>query len=154
IIDIQNFPWWGKDVEFFSSAKELYITDFFQHGRTITKEEYVKVLKCQHDSARPKRLDLWKVKLWVQVHQDNALVHRSLMMSKRHIPILPQPAYFPNIAPCDFPCIKKFDDDSQVPKKCSDEGTGGCGERRFVIHLYISKAKQRGSICTQSSVIK
>ncbi|GBO16208.1 hypothetical protein AVEN_59024-1 [Araneus ventricosus] len=54
---------------------------------------------------RRKRPDLWKAKWWV-IHPDNAPTHRSLLVSnyqsKHNIPVLPQPVYSPDLAPCEF----------------------------------------------------
>ncbi|GBM91936.1 hypothetical protein AVEN_248430-1, partial [Araneus ventricosus] len=48
-------------------------------------------------------------------------------LSKHRIQVLPKQAYSPDLAPCDIFLGRKFwirGNDSQVPKKCSDEGTG------------------------------
>ncbi|GBM46919.1 hypothetical protein AVEN_96119-1 [Araneus ventricosus] len=46
---------------------------------------------------------------------------------------------FPDLVPCDFfPWMKNGrGNDSQVPKKCSQEGTGGCSKRRLAIRICI-----------------
>ncbi|GBM06036.1 hypothetical protein AVEN_49421-1 [Araneus ventricosus] len=64
----------------------------------------------------------------------------SPLQSQTRIPVLPQPAYSLVLAPCDYfirgrICLR--DNDSQVPKKCSDEGTGGSDQRRLVNLIYI-----------------
>ncbi|GBN48370.1 hypothetical protein AVEN_150672-1 [Araneus ventricosus] len=47
---------------------------------------------------------------------------------------------FPDLAPCDFflglrTCL--VGNDSQVPEKCSVEGTRGSGKRRLTICVYL-----------------
>ena len=45
-------------------------------------------------------------------HQDNALVHNSILvidyLTKMGIKTIPQPAYSPNLAPCDFCLFPKL----------------------------------------------
>ena len=85
--------------------------EYLPYGSTVTKEYYTGVLKRLRDAVRRKRRELWKDKSWV-LHHDNAPAHTSLMVSKflkKHsIPVLPQPPYSPDLAPCDFYLFKKL----------------------------------------------
>jgi transposase len=48
---------------------------------------------------------LWKKKAWI-LHQDNASAHNALavkqFLAHKYIPVLEQPPYSPDLAPCDF----------------------------------------------------
>ncbi|UYV65463.1 hypothetical protein LAZ67_3004436 [Cordylochernes scorpioides] len=52
-----------------------------------------------------KHPDLWKNKNWL-LHHDNAPAHTSLLvrdfLAKNNTLMMPQPQYFPDLAPCDF----------------------------------------------------
>ena len=74
-------------------------------GQTVTKEYYQQVLCLLHDAVRHKRPDLWTAKNW-QLHHDNASAHSShliqIFLAKHGIPVVHQPPYSPDMAPCDF----------------------------------------------------
>ena len=74
-------------------------------GQTVTKEYYQQVLRRLRDAVRRKRPDLWTAKNW-QLHHDNAPAHSSHLfqyfLEKHGIPVLQQPPYSPDMAPCDF----------------------------------------------------
>ncbi|UYV78460.1 hypothetical protein LAZ67_16001476 [Cordylochernes scorpioides] len=79
--------------------------EFLPQGRTVNKEYYLQVMRNLHEAIRQKRPDLWKNKNWL-LHHDNALAHRSLLVSdflaKNNTLMMPQPPYSPDLAPCDF----------------------------------------------------
>lgn len=74
-------------------------------GQTVTKEYYQQVLRRLRDAVRRKRPDLWTAKNW-QLHHDNAPAHSSHLiqyfLAKHGIPVVHQPPYSPDMAPCDF----------------------------------------------------
>ncbi|GBL72918.1 hypothetical protein AVEN_128105-1 [Araneus ventricosus] len=84
----------------------------------------------------------WRAKSCV-LHHGNTLARRSLLvsneLSKHHIHFRDQ--LIPLICPYGtFSLAEEFylrNNDSQVPKKCSDEGIGGYGKRSLVISIYI-----------------
>ena len=74
-------------------------------GQIINKEYYVEVLREFRKRFLGKRPALFKSAQWY-FHQDNALVHYSILvtdyLTKMGINTVPQPPYSPDLAPCDF----------------------------------------------------
>ncbi|UYV77919.1 hypothetical protein LAZ67_15002845 [Cordylochernes scorpioides] len=79
--------------------------EFSPQGRTVNKEYYLQVMRNLREAIRQKRPDLWKNKNWL-LHHDNARAHTSLLvrdfLAKNNTLMMPQPPYFPDLAPCDF----------------------------------------------------
>ncbi|UYV64317.1 hypothetical protein LAZ67_3000269 [Cordylochernes scorpioides] len=79
--------------------------EFLPQGRTVNKEYYLQVMRNLHEAIRQKRPDLWKNKNWLLDH-DNTPAHTSLLvrdfLAKNNTLMMPQPPYFPDLAPCDF----------------------------------------------------
>ena len=74
-------------------------------GQTVNKEYYVEVLREFRQRFRQKKPALLKSGQW-HFHQDNALVHNSILvtdyLTKVDMKTVPQPLYSPDLAPCDF----------------------------------------------------
>ncbi|UYV77019.1 hypothetical protein LAZ67_14002900, partial [Cordylochernes scorpioides] len=79
--------------------------EFLPQGRTVNKEYYLQVMRNLREAIRQKRPDLWKNKNWL-LHHDNAPAYTSLLvrdfLAKNNTLMMPQPPYFPDLAPCDF----------------------------------------------------
>ncbi|UYV76619.1 hypothetical protein LAZ67_14001482 [Cordylochernes scorpioides] len=79
--------------------------EFLPQRRTVNKEYYLQVMRNLREAIRQKRPDLWKNKNWL-LHHDNAPAHTSLLVSdflaKNNTLMMPQPPYYPDLAPCDF----------------------------------------------------
>ncbi|UYV63007.1 hypothetical protein LAZ67_2002824 [Cordylochernes scorpioides] len=79
--------------------------EFLPQGRTVNKEYYLQVMRNLREAIHQKRPDLWKNKNWL-LHHDNAPAHTSLLvrdfLAKNNKPMMPQPPYSPDLAPCDF----------------------------------------------------
>ena len=79
--------------------------EYAPEGQTVTKEYYQDVLRRLRDAVRRKRPDMWTAKNW-QLHHDNAPAHSSNLiqhfLTKHGIPVVRQPPYSPDMAPCDF----------------------------------------------------
>jgi len=87
--------------------------EFVPTGQTVNKEFYKTVLQCLHDAVRRHRLEKWRSSNWI-LHHDNTPAHRAVttneFLAKHNILSLPQPPYFPDLAPWDFflfPQLKK-----------------------------------------------
>ena len=82
-------------------------------GGTVNNEYCLQVIRNLREAIRQKRPDLWKNKNWL-LHHDNAPAHTSFLVRKflaqNNTITLPQPAYSPDLAPCDvflFPKLKR-----------------------------------------------
>ncbi|UYV83264.1 hypothetical protein LAZ67_23000327 [Cordylochernes scorpioides] len=79
--------------------------EFLPQCRTVNKEYYLQVMRNLREAIRQKRPDLWKNKNWL-LHHNNAPAHTSLLvrdfLAKNNTLMMPQPPYFPDLAPCDF----------------------------------------------------
>ncbi|UYV75628.1 hypothetical protein LAZ67_13000795 [Cordylochernes scorpioides] len=79
--------------------------EFQQQGSTITADSYLGVLRRLRKAIRQKRPELWRSKSWI-LHHDNAPAHTALKISKflqdHSTSVFPQPAYSPDLTPCDF----------------------------------------------------
>jgi hypothetical protein len=83
----------------------------FSKIQTITKEYYRDVLHCLRDAVWHKRSELWSTGNWRLLH-NNAPAHPShliqTLLAKNQIPVVCQPPYSPDMAPCDcwqLPCF-------------------------------------------------
>ena len=89
----------------FFDSQGIVHHEFCPTGSTITSESYVEVLRRLREAVRRKRPELWENQSWV-LHHDNASPHTALNTSeflrKNSVPVLPQPPYSPDLAPCDF----------------------------------------------------
>ena len=81
------------------------------NGQTVNKEYYVEVLSVFSKRFRQKRPALFKSGQW-HFHQDNAPVHRSILvidyLTKIDINTVPHPLYSPDVTPCDFCLFPKL----------------------------------------------
>lgn len=89
----------------FFDCRGIVHYEFLESGATVTAEYYRGVLQRLRESVRLKRPTLWNSKSWV-LHHDNASSHTSWIvqsfLEKNNMPVFPQPAYSPDLAPCDF----------------------------------------------------
>jgi len=80
-------------------------------GREYNKEFYLKVMKCLREAVRRERPEVWTNKTWM-LHHDNAPAHESLLirefLAKQETIVVPQPPYFPDLAPADFFLFQKI----------------------------------------------
>jgi len=79
--------------------------EFVPTGQTVNKEFYKTVLQCLRDAVCRHRPEKWRSGNWI-LHHDNAPAHRAVttneFLVKHNIPLLPQPPFSPDLAPCDF----------------------------------------------------
>ena len=91
-------------IPFFDSTSMIYM-HWVPIGQTVNKEYYVEVLREFMKRFGRKRPALFKSGQWY-LHQDNALVHNSILiteyLTKIGIKTVPQPPYSPDLALCDF----------------------------------------------------
>ena len=87
--------------------------EFLPQGQTINQHICKSILRHLMCSVREKRRELWETRSWL-LHHDNAPAHNALgiqeFLAKNNIPVLEQPPYSPDLAPCDFflfPKLKK-----------------------------------------------
>ena len=89
----------------FSDNTDMIYMHWVPTGQTVNKEYYVEVLREFRKRFRRKRPALFKSGRWY-FHQDNALVHNSILvtdyLTKMGIKIVPQPPNSPDLASCDF----------------------------------------------------
>ena len=98
------------------SKVKLMLTVFFGHegvvhdnyaadSETVNRENYVEILRRLRDAVRRKRPAAWKQGDW-QLHHVNARAQSSDLLqnflAKLQIPLVPQPLYSLDMAPCDF----------------------------------------------------
>ena len=85
--------------------------EFLPPGQTVNKAYYLGVMRRLREAIRKKRPDLWKENTWF-LHHDNAPSHTALILrdffAKNSTHIVPQPAYSPDLAPCDFWLFSKL----------------------------------------------
>jgi len=79
--------------------------EFVPRGQTVNKESYVAVLKRLREAVRRKRPQVWTKQSWM-LHHDNAPAHSSFLvrnfLAKNETTVVPQPSYYPGLAPADF----------------------------------------------------
>ena len=97
-------------IPFFDSTPMIFM-HWILTGQTVNKEYYAEVLREFRMRFRRKRPALFKSGQW-HFHQDNALVHNSILvtdyLTKIGIKTVPHPPYSPNLAPCDFCLFPKL----------------------------------------------
>ena len=95
-----DFEWYKR----FKEGKES-VRDDERCRRSKEEGYYVEVLREFRKRFRRKKPALFKSGQW-HFHQNNAPVHNSIVvidyLTKMVIQTAPQPAYSPNLAPCDF----------------------------------------------------
>ena len=93
------------DLFFFFYSTDMIYNHWVPTGLTVNKEYYVEVLREFRKTFRRKRPPLFKSGQW-HFHQDNALVHNSILvtdyLTKMGIKTVRHPPYSPDLAPCDF----------------------------------------------------
>ena len=98
------------DDPFLHSTGMIYI-HCVPTGQTVNKDYYVEVLREFRKRFRRKRPALFESGQW-HFHQDNALVHNSILitdyLTKMGIKTVPQPLYSPDLSPCDFCLFPKL----------------------------------------------
>ena len=108
--------WWSL---FFDSTVRIYM-QWLPTGQTVNKEYYVEVLREFRKRFRRKRPALFKSGQWY-FHQDNALVHNSILvtdyLTKMSLNILPHPHYSPDLAHCDFWLFPKLNETIEEMKE-------------------------------------
>ena len=99
-------------IPFFDSTEMIY-THWVPTGQTVNKEYYVEVLREFTKRFRRKRPELFKSGQW-HFHQDNALVHNSILvtdyLTMMGIKTVCHPPYSPDLAPCDFCLFPKVNE--------------------------------------------
>jgi len=87
--------------------------EFVPTGQAVNKGFYKTLLQRLLEAVRRHRPEKWHSGNWI-LHHDNAPANRAIttneFLAKNNIPSLPQPPYFPDLAPCDFflfPQLKK-----------------------------------------------
>jgi hypothetical protein len=79
--------------------------EFLPQRQTMNQTDYITVLQRLRDAVRRKRPHKWSSGTWL-LHHDNALCHAALsvreFLAKHSIPVVPQPPYSPDLAPCNF----------------------------------------------------
>ena len=97
-------------ITFFDNTGMIYM-HWIPTGQTVNKEYYVKILREFKERFHRKRPALFKSGQW-HFHQDNALVHNSILvkdyLTKMGNKTVPQPPYSPDLASCDFLLFPKL----------------------------------------------
>jgi len=79
--------------------------EFVPTGQRVNKEFYKTVLQRLRGAVHRHRPEKWRSGNWI-LHHHNAPAHRAVttneFLAKHNIPLLPQPPYSPDLAPCDF----------------------------------------------------
>jgi histone-lysine N-methyltransferase SETMAR len=87
----------------FFDAEGLVHHEFLPQRQTMNQTVYITVLQHLRDAVRRKRPHKWSSGTWLLYH-DNAPCALSVreFLAKHSIPMVPQPPYSPDLAPCDF----------------------------------------------------
>ena len=89
----------------FFDVRGIVHTGLLPQGQTVNQHVYKDVLRRLIRSVRDKRRELWVNDSWL-LHHDNAPAHNALsvrqFLAEKNIPVLEQPPYSPDLAPCDF----------------------------------------------------
>ena len=89
---------------FFDSEGVVHY-EFLSQGRTVSKEYCQEVMQRLREAVRKKRPDAWRENRWMPQH-DNTPSHSSFFvrefLAKHATTVLPQPPYYPDLAPADF----------------------------------------------------
>jgi len=95
-------------IAFFDSRSFVH-KEFVPPGQTVNHAFYKYVLQRLRKRAQRVQTDITDD--WV-LHHDNATAHTALsireFMAKKNIPVLPQPPYSPDLAPCGFYLFPKL----------------------------------------------
>ena len=93
----------------FFDSRGIVRKEFVPPGQTVNQAFYKDVLERLRKRVQRVRTDI--ADDWV-LHHDNAPAHTALaireFLAKKKIPVLPQPPYSPDLAPCDFYLFPKF----------------------------------------------
>jgi len=85
--------------------------EFVPPGQTVNGKFYCKVLRRVRENVRCKWPDMWKNGDCL-LHHGNAPAHTSLFvrefLTKNNMTTVPNPAYSPDLAPCDFYVFPKM----------------------------------------------
>ncbi|KAL4149391.1 hypothetical protein QTP88_003351 [Uroleucon formosanum] len=133
--------------------------EYAPKGQTITKEYYIDVLRRLRDAVRRKRPEFKESGSW-KLHHDNAPAHSAHVvqqfLAKHGIPVVSQPPYSPDLAPCDFflfPKIKmalkgkRFQNVDEI-KQNATEQLRGVSKNDF--HRCFQKWQERWRTCMDS----
>ena len=133
--------------------------EYAPKGQTITKEYYIDVLRRLRDAVRRKRPEFKESGSW-KLHHDNAPAHSAHVvqqfLAKHGIPVVSQPPYSPDLAPCDFflfPKIKmalkgkRFQDVDEI-KQNATEQLREVSKNDF--HRCFQKWQERWRTCMDS----
>jgi len=92
-------------IVFFFDFNGLVHYEFVPKGQTINQVFYKQVLERLREKVCRKRPEAWKSKSWFLQH-DNAPAHSALsireFLTSKNVPVVPQPPYSSDLAPCDF----------------------------------------------------
>lgn len=92
----------------FIDKSGLILRSFLPPGETMNSERYCHQLDLLHEALREKRPNLFANPGLVRFHHDNATPHKSRETANKlrsfgwHNQIVEQPAWSPDISPCDF----------------------------------------------------
>jgi len=93
----------SKNNDYFFESCGLVHKEFVPPGLTVNHASYKDVLEQLRKRVQQVRTDI--ADNWV-LHHDNAPAHTALsireFLAKKNVPVLPQPPYSPDLAPCDF----------------------------------------------------
>jgi histone-lysine N-methyltransferase SETMAR len=105
--------------------------EYIPQGQTVNQRFYLQDLKCLRLSVSRKRPQKRVVGAWA-LHHDNASAQKAhsiqVFLASHGIPVIQQPPYSPDMAPCDFwlfPQLKtalkgnRFDDIDKIKKNAT-----------------------------------
>ena len=132
----------------FFDSEGIVHNEYAPDGQTINKEFSLEVLQHLRESVRRKRPEKRRDGDWI-LHHDNTPAHTSLLvqqfLAKDGTAQLQQPAYSPDLAPCDFflfPRLKKV-----LKGHRFDEATMRHPERG-VNKMFPTVAATLGEVCS------
>ena len=133
--------------------------EYAPKGQTITKEYYIDVLRRLRDAIRRKRPEFKESGSW-KLHHDNAPAHSAHVvqqfLAKHGIPVVSQPPYSPDLAPCDFFLFTKikmalkgklFQDVDEIKQNATKELRG---VSKIDFHRCFQKWQERWRTCMDS----
>lgn len=107
----------------FWDAEGILLIDYLQRGQTITGQYYATLITQLRDSIKNRRKG--NLSRGILLHQDNALVHKSLLASNAihnaGFELMAHPPYSPDLAPSDFYLFPKLQECLRGNKFNSDE---------------------------------
>jgi hypothetical protein len=93
----------------FFDSRDIVHKEFVPPEQTVNRAFYRDVLEWIQNRVQQVRTDI--ADNWV-LHHHNAPAHTALsiweFLTKKNIPVLPQPPYSPDLAPCDFCLFPKL----------------------------------------------